>query len=334
MKKNCNDADAALKFTKPLRTPRLHIYHMDTVSKLIAKKTGYTNLVKELADLPGSSLNSLLLELFQIKARKLKPAALLNEFKKNRFVAPSTVDPIAFRELEIRCLQLAKARGFTPITLSPITVFGTCASVGYVDQNNVLTALRGTEVVSDATNVFALLMATEFKKRGNRSIIKYAATQRHVRAQSLTNPAFTAHFSIFCMATGGMDTGNFSFELEQLLDHINAHYSVFTDDFDKNKLVVRIYLKQENKAFEEKLRKAFESFNQLVPIKIEKQSDVGDYYQMIRFRFYLQHKGDEINLSDGGLVDWTQKLIPNKKHRLIISGVGTELIHKIKQQQI
>jgi hypothetical protein len=307
---------------------------MDTVSKLIAERTGYTNLVAELADLPGSSLNSLLLELFRIKARKLKPAALLNEFAKNRFVAPSTVDPIVFRELEIRCLQLAKARGFTPITLSPLTVFGTCASVGLVDQNNVLTALRGTEVVSDATNVFALQMATEFKKRGNRSIIKYATTQRHVRTQTLTNPAFTAHFSIFCMATGGVDTGNFSFEVEQFLDHINVHYSVFTEDFDKDKLFVKIYLKQDNTAFEEKLRKGLESFNQQLSIKIENQSDVGDYYQMLRFRFFLRHKGDEINLSDGGFVDWTQKLIQNKKHRLIISGVGTELIYKIKQHQI
>jgi hypothetical protein len=307
---------------------------MDTVSKLIADKTGYTNLLNELADLPGSSLNSLLLELFRIRAKKLKPAGLLNEFQKNRFVAPSTVDPIAFRQLEIRCLESAKARGFTPIALSPLTVFGTCASVGFVDQNNVLTALRGTEVVSDATNVFALLMATEFKKRSNRSIVKYAATHRHVRTQSLTNPAFTAHFSIFCMATGGMDTGNFSFELEQLVDHINAHHSVFINEFDKEKLLAKIYIKQDNTTFEEKLRKALQVFNGEVTIKIEKQSDVGDYYKMARFRFFLQHKGDEINLSDGGFVDWTQKLIPNKKHRMIISGVGTELVYKIKQHQI
>ena len=312
----------------------MYIYSMDTVSKLIAGKTGYTNLVNELANLPGSSLNSLLLELFRIRARKLTPAGLLNEFGKNRFVTPSTVDPITFRQLEIRCLELAKARGFTPITLSPLTVFGTCASVGFVDQNNVLTALRGTEVVSDATNVFALLMAKEFKKRNNRSIVKYAATHRHVRTQSLNNPAFTAHFSIFCMATGGMDTGNFSFELEQLTDHINTHYSFFTNEFNKDKLLVRIYLKQDNTTFEEKLRKGLESFNPQVPIKIEKQSDVGDYYKMVRFRFFLQHKGNEINLSDGGFVDWTQKLIPNKKHRLIISGIGTELIYKITHNQI
>jgi hypothetical protein len=29
------------------------------------------------------------------------------------------------------------------------------------------------------------------------------------------------------------------------------------------------------------------------------------------------------------LVDWTQQLIPNKKHRLLISGSGLEIIYKI-----
>jgi len=307
---------------------------MDTVSKLIAEKTGYVNLVNELADLPGSSLNSLLLELFRVRAKKLKPAALLNEFEKNRFVAPSTVDPIGFRQLEIKCLELAKARRFTPITLSPLTVFGTSASVGFVDQNNVLSALRGTEVVSDATNVFALLMAREFKKRNNRSVIKYAAAHRHVRTQGLTNPAFTAHFSIFCMATGGMDAGNFSFELEQLSDHISTHYSFFTNQFGNDKLVVKIYLKEHNRTLEDKLMKVLEDATERVSVRIERQSEAGDYYKTVRFRFFLHHQGEEINLSDGGFVDWTQKLIPNKKHRMLISGVGTELVYKIKHNQI
>jgi hypothetical protein len=307
---------------------------MDSVSKKITEKAGNPNLLNELVDLPGSALNSLLLEVFRTRAKKLSATELLKHFQRNRFTIPSTVDPVAFKQFEIRCLELAKAGGFTPVTLSPLTAFGTCASVGFVDQNNVLTALRGTEVVSDATNVFAVLMASEFKKRRNRSIIKYAATHRHVRTQSFTNPAFTAHFSIFCMATGGIDTGNFSFELEQLLDHINTHYAVFKNEFDKDKLLVKIYLKEDNRTFEDKLRKALEGVTERVSIKIEKQADEGDYYKMVRFKFFLQRDREEINLSDGGFVDWTQKLIQNKKHRLIISGVGTELIYKMTHTHI
>jgi hypothetical protein len=122
---------------------------MDNISKLIAEKTGYTNLITELNEkLSGSVLNTLLLELFRKRAKKITPIELLKYFEKNRFVAPPTVDTIDFKEFEIRCLKIA---------------------------------LGGTEVVSDATNVFALLIAREFKKKKNNSVIKYAATHRHVR---------------------------------------------------------------------------------------------------------------------------------------------------------
>src|SRR5215467_13568796 len=133
---------------------------MSTISNLVAKKMGYPDLLNDLSEkLSASELNTLLLEVFRIRAKKMRPGELLRQFEKNRFASPSEVDTINFNEFEMRCLKLAKSKGFIPITLSPLTPFGTCSVVAFVDQNNVVTALRGTEVVSDATNVFALLMA-------------------------------------------------------------------------------------------------------------------------------------------------------------------------------
>ncbi len=43
----------------------------------------------------------------------------------------------------------------------------------------------------------------------------------------------------------------------------------------------------------------------------------------------LTADGIRLPLVDGGLTDWTQKLIANKKERLLISAVGTELLAKI-----
>jgi len=77
-----------------------------------------------------------------------------------------------------------------------------------------------------------MLIARELKQKKGDRLIKYAGAHRHVRSQGLLNPAFTAHFGIFCLATGGPDTGSFSFELEQLLDHLNVHLSVFANEFD------------------------------------------------------------------------------------------------------
>ena len=177
-----------------------------------------------------------------------------------------------------------------------------------------------------------ILIAREFKKKKDHGLIKYAATHRHVRSQALSNPAFTAHFGIFCSATGGPDTGSFTFELEQLMDHINIHFSVYSHEFDLNKerLLLKIFLKEENEIFHQRLTDIMKNMSNPMTIQIERQSDPGNYYKLVQFKFFLVRDGQEINLSDGGFVDWTQKLIPNKKHRLIISGVGTELIHKMQ----
>jgi len=309
---------------------------MNNIAHGIAKKIGYSDLLNDLSEkLSASELNTLLLELFRIRAKKLTPAELLRQFEKNRFASPSEVDPIHFMEFEMRCLKLARSKGFKPTTLSPLAPFGTCSVVAFVDQNNVITSLRGTEIVSDATNVFAMLIAKELKrKKDDRRVIKYAATHRHVRSQALSNPAFTAHFSIFCLATGGPDTGSFSFELEQLMDHINIHFSVYQNEFDlrTETLLLKIFLKDENEIFHQKLRDVIKKMNNSVKIQIEKQLDPGNYYQLAQFKFFIVRNGQEINLSDGGFVDWTQKLIPDKKHRLLISGVGTELIYKMQHK--
>ena len=111
---------------------------MSNISNLFAAKMGYPNLFEELSEkIPASELNTLLLELFRTRAKKVKPAELLRQFEKNRFASPSEVDTINFKELELRCLKLAKGKGFLPITLSPLAPFGTCSSVAFVDQNNV-----------------------------------------------------------------------------------------------------------------------------------------------------------------------------------------------------
>jgi hypothetical protein len=39
--------------------------------------------------------------------------------------------------------------------------------------------------------------------------------------------------------------------------------------------------------------------------------------------------GKHMNLADGGFTDWTRRLLSNAKERLMISGIGVELIAKL-----
>src|SRR5690606_4936696 len=51
------------------------------------------------------------------------------------------------------------------------------------------------------------------------------------------------------------------------------------------------------------------------------------YYQKISFQINAANKSKtHFNLIDGGFTDWTQQYLSNKKERLLISGMGSELI--------
>ncbi len=302
---------------------------MKNVSQKISERTGNAELLNTLENLPGTELNSILLEVFRKKVGQLSPPELLTNFEKNRFSKPSSIDPIAFKELEIKWLKFIENRNFTPIQLSPLAPLGSCAVFETVDQNNIVSALRGIEVMSDATNIFALLIAQHYKNNSNKKPIKYVTTERLVRGQAPSMPGHTAHFGIMCMATGGVDNGSFLFETEHLLEHLDTHLSLLSDEFNKEDLFIKIYLKEDNILFANALYAALENVSENYKVEIIQQEQPNNYYKLVQFKVFLNYNGTEINISDGGFVDWTQKVLSNKKLRLLISGSGLELVYKM-----
>ena len=127
--------------------------------KTIEKRMGLPGLADQLADLSGSDLNTLLMEVFRLQAGKEQPAALVSQLVTNRFTMPATTDPMRLRELEIQYLDSCKNAGFSLVQFGPLAPLGTCSSMAPVSQQTILPALRNTEVVSDVTNLLALLIA-------------------------------------------------------------------------------------------------------------------------------------------------------------------------------
>ena len=64
--------------------------------------------------------------------------------------------------------MLAAAEQFEAVELSPLAPLGVCSVVGLASQNKIVSALRGTEVVSDPTNVLALECARRLRDRRRR----------------------------------------------------------------------------------------------------------------------------------------------------------------------
>lgn len=304
------------------------------VTRLL-KEVGNPDLLLALSQrLSSSELNSLLLEVLKMNAAKLSPTDLLKTYEQNRFVSPSVIDQLTFLKTEIQLLELAKAHGFHAIELSPLAPLGNCSALGLVDQNKVVSALRGTEVVADATNLLALEAASRRRTaKYDNTITQLATTHRHVRAQALPPiNGFTAHFKLFCAVSAGKDTGNLEFERNALVQHIQLYLSFLKElGLPDVKLIIKVFgadeqeLQSAHRVADFALAEISKSFVTKQEVPLEEHR----YYLGVRFSLNVVINNKEYNLGDGGVVDWSAKLTGNQKERMFTSGLGIELLIKL-----
>lgn len=293
----------------------------------IQKEAATPELLQLLTDMPSSDLNSLLMEVMRQKTQQLSPGDVLRSYAANRFVKPSEVDFVSFLTFELELLQKALAVGFTPLELSPVSPLGSCAVVATVNQNKILSALRSTEVVADATNLLALEAVSRRKKANfNTAPLRLCTVHRHVRTPYVP-PPWLPHFKIFCLVTAGKDTGELRFEKQHLLEHIR-----FITDYLKSFAAVesvRIVLKSTRKENPDFTALRDTIISEITDVPFETEEVEQPYYQIIQFKTFVTIRQKEFEIADGGLVDWSQKLSNNRKERMLTSGIGIELLFKL-----
>ncbi len=305
-----------------------------TIANRIAEKSGVPDLVDILAQsLTASELNSLLIEVFRRRASATTPNRLLHQYEHNKFTAPAAFNMVEFMAFELSLLRYAQDAGSVPIELSPVSPLGTCAAIATVDQNKVMSALRGTEVVADATNVLALessVKRREALRHNPRSTerFRFCTVHRHLRTPPIPKlPGFSQHFRIFCLTTAGRDEGSFVFEQETLVEHISL-YIGFLKQLGVPPELLQIVLKSLRGTEDTLFGRVREALALRLPgIQIEEKAaeqDNEQYYRGINFKISAVIGGAHYELADGGVVDWTQKLLGNNKERFVISGIGTE----------
>lgn len=187
----------------------------------IARQAGIADLPDVLASrLPVSDLGSLLLHALRERARR-KPPELLAQLERQPLLSPSSAD--ARRLLEFDQSAYAAAAHFEAVELSPVNPLGTNFTLGGIDQNNVLSSLRGAEVLADPTAAQALECARrrrELARRKERSVVRLCSSHRALRLQPVDVPGFTPHFRLFSMVSAGPAGPEDRFETESLAEHL------------------------------------------------------------------------------------------------------------------
>ena len=303
---------------------------MSNFIKKLEQKVGIDDLLERIqTKLTGSEFNSLLLALYKKRTADLKPAEVLNAYQQNRFVVPSKIDPVQYKQEEIRWLNKAQEREYQSIQLSPLAPLGTSSVFGFVDQNRIVSATRGCEIVSDATNVLAMHIAQEFKSSRDAGLLRFCTTQRFTRAQQFSDPRFTAHFGIYCMVSGGLTEAGKAADTTMAIEHIKFYFDMLVERFDIADLSLDLEYGNSQAGWVPFIKEAASEACPGMTIHTRNQLDGTSYYQKLRFRLYLDLDGDRINLADGGFVDWMQQMLSNKKLRMMISGIGLEMAHNL-----
>ncbi|MGG1636667.1 hypothetical protein [Paenibacillus sp. NRS-1760] len=298
----------------------------------ILRKLDQADLINLLVDrISSSDLNSLLLKVFSEKTKTSSPNDLLKRYKNNRFVHPADVDVLLLKRLELDVLDIASKHSFSPIQLSPVAPLGCASVLGTVDQNKAISALRGTEVVSDATNLLSLHISKLLKSNDSNdkrdNFIRFCTTHRHVRAQFFGDaPGMLPHFHLFCMVSSGLDEGSYSFEKQSLWEHIKVYQSIFKTLFGSD---IEIILSErsgykDSAGLVSRIIKHGNELSMNMSVSTGEPNMENQYYKGLQFTLKTVIGETEYFIGDGGFVDWTQSMLGSRKERLLISAIGLD----------
>lgn len=308
-----------------------HAPGMSAILDRIQRELG-ADLAAALAALPASDLTSLLLEVAARRASARAPAEVLRQYASDRFVRPSAAAPRHLLEVEGAALA-SLPEGYTALALSPLSPLGTTVAVAPASQNKIVTTLRGTDVLSDASNVLALETALRRRADPSAPAIGLATSARMTRAQALARPEHRAHFQLFVTTLGGRDPGGRAFHRRAVLEAVTVQLALLERLAALGYAIGarRLVLSPDaaHRPIAEPVADALARSHPGVPVTIDAaRITAGRYYQGLCFTLWLTHAvtSDELPLGDGGFTDWTAKLTGSRKERFFVGALGTEML--------
>jgi hypothetical protein len=284
------------------------------------------DLARLASGLAGTELQSLLLEVVRRRANDRTPAEVLAQYGRDPFCAPAAVDQRTSVALDAHLL--AAAEGFEAVELSPVTPLGACSTVALTDQNRVLSALRGTEIVADPTNVFALECARRLRARP-REVCHLATSQRVIRAQPVPRlPGYAQHFRIFVLASAGSEAKDHAFTVDTLVLHLTTIFRTLdrleAHGYGFGARRVDVLATEARAALGDRVADAVRATGTPATRKLLEHP----YYSGgLRYMLWVtDREGTQFPLVDGGAFDWLAKLTSNRRAVYVATGMGAQLV--------
>ena len=273
-------------------------------------------------EISPAELKSLLMVVSQRRAAAVSPARLLERWESDRSVRAAGSDPRRVARLEARLWELLPGE-FAGLDLSPVAPLGTSSAVAPVSQDKVIATTRGTEVVSDPTNVLALEAAVR-RRRAGASAVHLAACHRVLRGQPFHAPGAFQHFRLFTLVSSARDRGSGGTEAALLTAHLEFWTRALADLLPGRDATVS-WTAFGFPPLAERMRDTVLPALGPPPPGVTVAEDPArkrarGYYSRGALRIDVD--GGEVG--DGGFTDWTAQLLGNAKERCLISCASTE----------
>ena len=288
-------------------------------------------------ELPGTTLQSVLLEVMRHRALKRGPAELLEQYRRDGFVRPAAIDQRVLVELDRELL--AAASPYEAIELSPVAPLGACSQMALTDQHRTIGAIRGVEVVSDPTNLLALECA-ERLRAAPAAIVRLATSQRVVRAQPYPKlPGFAPHFRLFAMVTAAREQAEHAVVTAAIVDHVCVMLRAFARlegcGYAFGARRVEILARPDRAEVGDRIAAQLATALAAEPA-LGEPSRPATSRGVLEHAYYnggIRHRvwattpaGVEMPIGDGGTFDWMTRLTSNQRNVFVASGLGAQLV--------
>jgi hypothetical protein len=277
---------------------------------------------EQLVALPGTKFTSVAMQIVRQRAARVEVPRLLGRYLNNRFVRPTPAAALAVRRIEDAFI--ASACGpFELVALAPLVPFATHAQLTGISQNRVVTTLRDAEVAGDPTVGLTLEAAARCRSAlGMSQAVRVAAVQRITRAQRFTAPDSFAHFTLGALVTVTRARRVDRFEVDALREHVTTYVRMLHALGHDDVQVAVSDFADRPRSFADQVAGQIED-----DLGITGTVDIGrttgrDYYSGLCIKITVH--GGELEVGDGGTVDWAAQLTQSLTERCFTTGISIE----------
>jgi hypothetical protein len=283
--------------------------------------------LSELLALSPSESRGLLMGLARTQAARRSPRDVLAQWSRDATVRPSSVD--LRTTVRFDALALEAAVGYDALLLSPVAPLGVNAVVAPTSEDRTLATTRGSEVVSDPTNVLAVESARRLVL-DQEAEVHLCTLHQILRMQGApTTEGRSQHFRLFALSDAGRARPNHEFEVSAVLRQIGVYSRLLEScealglAFPDRAVILRA--SDDRQVLGDRIAKALASSHPA--LRVHREPLESAYYGGLRVGFGAADRADEFQeVVDLGVFNWVARYVSDARQRFVASAIGIQLL--------